>query len=162
MLITSPRKLSVLENFLHGICAKPPCLATRTRSARIARQDCHQQPRSANIAQEPQLKLVKIPNASQNAVFNPILRLFLPQNPGGPGINFKYTENFLQNCLKFQVYWKFCYICTNSSSSKAFPHQWTRVIPFPGTRNAKKCYFALPLLSFSLPLQDNIFNKKIC
>ena len=74
------------------------------RSAKIARQDCHRQPRSANIAQEPQLKLVKIPNASQNAVFNPILRLFLPQNPGEPGINFKYTENFLQNRLKFQVY----------------------------------------------------------
>ncbi|MGM9829980.1 MAG: hypothetical protein ACI30C_08080, partial [Muribaculaceae bacterium] len=59
---------------------------------------------SAKIAQEMRLKLLKIPNASQNAVFNPILRLFLPQNPGEPGINFKYTENFRQNHLKFQVY----------------------------------------------------------
>ena len=76
----------------------------RARSASIARQDCHRQPRSANIAQELQLKLVKTPILAQNAVFNPVLRLFLPQNPGGPGINFKYTENFLQNSLKFQLY----------------------------------------------------------
>ena len=115
MLITSPRKLSVLENFRarhlrpaslsrHPDALSKDSTAGLPRSAKIVWQDCFRQPRSANIAQEPQLKLVKIPNASQNAVFNPILRLFLPQNPGGPGINFKYTENFLQNRLKFQVY----------------------------------------------------------
>ena len=122
MLITSPRKLSVLENFRArhlrpaSLSRHPDALCKDSttgllalpRSAKIVWQDCFRQPRSANIAQEPQLKLVKIPNASQNAVFNPILRLFLPQNPEGipqdPGINFKYTENLRQNHQKFQVY----------------------------------------------------------
>ena len=115
MLITSPRKLSVLENFRarhlrpaslsrHPDALSKDSTAGLPRSAKIARQDCHRQPRSANIAQELQLKLVKTPILAQNAVFNPVLRLFLPQNPGGPGINFKYTENFLQNSLKFQLY----------------------------------------------------------
>lgn len=133
MLITSPRKLSVLGNFRArylrqaSLSRHPPA-----RSANIAQQDCFRQPRfykdstsesrgkgkfcsiffnfaerslsSTKIVQEPRLKLVKIPNPSQNAVFNPILRLFLPRNPGEPGINFKYTENFRQNRLKFRVY----------------------------------------------------------
>lgn len=101
MLITSARKLSVLENF-RARHLRPASLSRHPDA--LCKDSTTGFPRSANIAQELQLKLVKIPNASQNAVFNPILRLFLPQNPGGPGINFKYTENFLQNRLKYQVY----------------------------------------------------------
>lgn len=79
MLITSPRKLSVLENFR----------ALHLRPASLSR---HPPARSTKIAQEPQLKLVKILNPSQNAVFNPILRLFLPQKTGEPGINFSILK----------------------------------------------------------------------
>lgn len=101
MLITSPRKLSVLENF-RARHLRPASLSRHPDA--LSKDSTTGLPRSANIAQELQLKLVKTPILAQNAVFNPILRLFLPQNPGGPGINFKYTENFLQNRLKFQVY----------------------------------------------------------